>query len=488
MKKFIRAGMAFAGLAMLMMVIGSFAFGASSGATMDEVHTAIHNADVAGEPFTVVTKDATYVFDGVNYTKITKATPVPTDPVPTDPVPTDPVPTDPVPTDPVPTTPPPTTTPPSGVISAADYSKDSAGLQKAVDAAISAKKSLYVPAGTYVMDSAVTVRIRIPAGQSFTMYGDGNTTIFKRKDGTATKDGQNMFYVQPVGGTVPKIEFYSFRLDGNARGNPLPAGTTDLYLWEHSASIKIAGDANARITNAVVHDISATDGLADHIFFSGGANAYVDHGHIYNFNADNRNRKRSDVTVTGGMKTLLVENSTMPRLEAELNQPYDEGIMEFTARNVNITTKLDIAGDHETRDTLPPQMHFTGENITANDLNLHVVYGSIKNSTFNLDRSGYMRLNDNDPMVFENVTWNIRADSQGLPPLALQPYDGNDFTFIGGSFNVIGGGASYPGPFINAKKPASGMDVKYKFIGVTFDPRVAKPIQDDTGGKVTIQP
>jgi hypothetical protein len=361
--------------------------------------------------------------------------------------------------------------------------KDYATLQKAVDAAITQNKPLYAPAGTYVIDSVSTVKINIPAGKSFTLYGDGDKTVFKRKNNTATNDGQNLFYVRPAGGDVPQVTMYSFAIDGNARNNPLPAGANP-YLWEHSASIKFKGENSARIQNVIIHDVSAFDPLADHVFFSGAANSYVEHGHIYNFNGYDRNRVRSDITVTGGMKSLLVENSITTRLEAELNEPYDEGVMEFTVKNVQVTKRLDIGGKNKSDGTVT--LNLTGENITANDINFHMIKGSIKNSTFNLSNSVVTRINNLKPFVFENIDFNVKPNSQGvLAPVAFQPYAGNDVTITDCRFNLVGANTA-DGYMLWFKPASSSLGVKYKVINTVFDPRLKRNIDADRSGTVTL--
>jgi hypothetical protein len=381
----------------------------------------------------------------------------------------------------------------TNIINAVDYGvrngvDSTDAMQKAVDAAIAQQKPLYVPKGTYILDSAKTIRVRVPAGKSFTMYGVGDGTVFKRKDGSATKDGQNMFYVQSTTGDVSIVTFYGFKIDGNARHNPLPIGNTDAYLWQHSASIKFTGSKTARIKNVLIHDVSAFDPLADHIFFSGSANSYVEYGHIYNFNGYNRNRVRSDITVTGGMKSLLVEDSTTTRLESELNAPYDEGVFNFIVKNTIVTEKLDIGGKAMTTDGTITH-NFEGDGITANDVGLWNTKGFLKNSTLNLANADYTRINHIRGFTFDNVDFNIKPVGGKISPLAFQPYADNNVTINNCRFNVDSPDASVPSGYAVWFKAfdKGSTNMNYKVVNTTFDKRLKTNINVDRCGTVILQ-
>jgi hypothetical protein len=371
-----------------------------------------------------------------------------------------------------------------------DNQDSTLALQKAVDAAVSKNKPLYIPKGTYILDSKTTVQIKIPPGQAFTLFGDGPQTVFKRKDKSATMDGQEMFYIQSTIGDVPKVELYSFTIDGNARQNPLPSGTIDDYLWQHTASFKIKGSTHARIKEVLIHDITAFDPIADHFLFPGTSNSYVEKARINNFLGTDRNRSRSDITVTGGLHELVVENSTATRIETELNTPYDNGVFQMTVSNTVITSQLDIMGKNKSNGQVT--LNFTGNNIIGNDLKLHMISGAISNSTFVMSNEKMTRINNLKGFLFDNITFKAKSNLKGqLAPLTFYAYEGNDVTIRNSVFNLDSTDPNEsPGGYMiqfKAFSTSQGAVPVYRIINSKFDSRLQSNIYADRSGNVVLE-
>ena len=88
---------------------------------------------------------------------------------------------------------------------------DTAALQAAVNAAAAAQKTLYIPAGTYL----VSTPISIPAGQGMAIVGSGWGTSIK------LKNASNCFIFAMTGGDT-RVTMRNMTLDGNCTGQ----GTT----------------------------------------------------------------------------------------------------------------------------------------------------------------------------------------------------------------------------------------------------------------------
>jgi hypothetical protein len=371
-----------------------------------------------------------------------------------------------------------------------DNQDSTLALQKAVDAALSMNKPLYIPKGTYILDSKTTVQIKIPQGQTFTLFGDGSQTVLKRKDKSVTKDGQEMLNIHSTNGDVPKVELYNFAIDGNARQNPLPSGKSDDHLWQHSASFTIKGFKNARIKEVLIHNILAFDPIADHFLFPGYTNSYVEKARIYNFQGTNRNRTRSDITVTGGLHEMVVDNSTTTRLETELNAPYDEGVFQMTVSNTVITSQLDIMGRNKSNGQ--STLNFTGNNIIGNDFKLHMISGAISNSTFVLSNENMTRINNLKGFLFDNIEFKAKPNRQGqIAPLTFYAYEGNDVTIQNSVFNLDSTDPDEsPGGYMIRFRPFSssqGVAPVYRIINSKFDSRLQSNIFADRSGNVVLE-
>lgn len=373
-------------------------------------------------------------------------------------------------------------------MTADDSSDDSAGLSSAIAAALTQQLPLYIPAGTYLFGSETD--ISIPAGKSLTIFGAGDATVLKRADASVTADNQEVLYLSTTGtGTIPNIEISNMKFDGNARNNPFPVGTTDMYLWEHDAHLRIQGNTSAVIDNVNIHDITGYDPIADHVLFSGTTNSYVNNVTVSNFSGTYRNRTRSDVTVTGGVNTMLVKDSTFTRLEVELNSAFDEGDMDYTVQNTTLTDRLDLMGklDASGHATLK----YTGSDITANDINFTDLYGSMINSTVEMARTDLMtRVNGLQGFTFDNILFNITPISNAVSPLTFYPYDKNNITIQNSQFvlkdpNPLLAPTGYA--IVLKARSNTSTHMNYTLKNNTFDSRLQSNIDINRADTVTLE-
>jgi hypothetical protein len=251
-----------------------------------------------------------------------------------------------------------------------------AAFQKALNRAIKNQVPLIIPNGTFEVDSGVLHAI-VPAGKSLDIVGSGEKSVLRRRSGSVYKDSQDILSITSAKGHVKQIILRDFSVDGNAAGNPLPAGNHDPYLWQHSSSIRINGaSSSAKIRNVIIENLTCYDPVADHIYFPGYNDSFVDTVQINKFYAYNRSRTRSDVTITGGLRRLDVTDSTLTRLETELNRPSNH-LFVMKVSNVKVTQKLDISGDN---------MEFYGEHLEAAHVGFWKVKGSIQNSKLHFQK------------------------------------------------------------------------------------------------------
>lgn len=281
---------------------------------------------------------------------------------------------------------------------------DTAAIVRAIDAAISSGGTVFFPPGTFIADST-SLRVTIPAGGNFVMAGAGPQSILKRKSGSITGDNQYLLNITTGTSDADVVSVRDLTFDSNATGNPLPGGA-DPYLWEHCATLRVIGASSSAYINHVdLHNVYFEDPVADHLYFPGEANSYVRTSNISHIYAAGRTRTRSDITITGGMEVLNIDNIVVDRLEAELNAAYD-GTKRFVMNvsNARINQALEIAGHTDT-------MIFNGTNIVAANLAVGDIRGKISNSEFYHPKTGgELRFNFIRGLSFDNVTFYVQPN------------------------------------------------------------------------------
>ena len=206
---------------------------------------------------------------------------------------------------------------------------DSAAIQAAINAAITAGEPVYVPKGTYILDpagggGAVSVDL---TGQNFEMFGDGLHSIIKRIDNATPSDFEYLIQVNTATSGTDLIHIHDLYFDDNAANNPLTDPDVDAFEFEHNATIIIAPDTDDVIQKVLIENVYFSDPMSDCILFpsvsGGGGAVQTEVGIINNMTVFNRNRTRSDITVTGSLRRLIVSDFSGFRIENEYNNAQD---------------------------------------------------------------------------------------------------------------------------------------------------------------------
>lgn len=108
-----------------------------------------------------------------------------------------------------------------------------------------AGKSVYLPAGTYIINRATTDTARwLPISSNTEYFGDGFNTIIKIKDGYNQGGGTitavTPFFVATVAGSVTNVEIHDLCIDGNRANITHPAESPSLiYVIQGSSNVNI---------------------------------------------------------------------------------------------------------------------------------------------------------------------------------------------------------------------------------------------------------
>lgn len=201
---------------------------------------------------------------------------------------------------------------------------DTTNFQAAVTAAISANKPVYIPAGTYLITPIVDdggIEITV-AGGNFEMFGDGVNSIIKRANDASPTDSSPLLRLTSSANT-DLVYLHDFYVDDNATNNPLTDPDTTRFEFEHSHAIAIDPGISTVIQELIIANVTVDDPMAGGVSFlsvDGAANAVqCEVARINNFTALNRSRPRSDVEITGNVRTLIVNDFSGFVIESELN-------------------------------------------------------------------------------------------------------------------------------------------------------------------------
>jgi hypothetical protein len=275
----------------------------------------------------------------------------------------------------------------------------------------------FVPQGTYLLGSKIT----ITNVNKIAIYGDGSlASIFKRADNVVTSSFNEMFSLTNQSGGLSELIVKGIGFDGNARGNQIPVDITGVsgtfqvgeqlvgkdntigtvsagqlkftrylnglatgevitgatsgatatvvtavssFIWQQSHCIRTNTSGSLAWNLVVFDDIYATDPTAD-VLGMGGSNINT-YGHISvtNLFVQERNRVRSDITVTGAYNSLRIANCKTFSTEVELNvftvnQSYNTVITNL------ITDTLDLDTSAGSVNVYPPM---TVTNVIVNN-------------------------------------------------------------------------------------------------------------------------
>ena len=372
-----------------------------------------------------------------------------------------------------------------GVVNVLDYgakgdgiTNDSAAFRTAIDYCVSNNLVLQVPPGIFMVDSQ-TLRIYIAAGKSCIIRGSGRNSIIKRIDKSITANHQQMIRFFAQEGDIESIDISNLSFDGNARGNPLPDGAGN-YHWEHCAVMRISGSLSGQIKNVRLDNLWFTDPVADNIWFAGEDDCYIDHAIVTNIYAENRNRVRSDITITGGMVSCNVSNIVVTSFEVELNQPY-RGDSPFVLNMVNVESGFfDVEGRN---------MFLSGSNINTRRFLIQRGTYRFENSTFILDSLSVERRINYGDTVFSGCTFIYSVGPENEIS-DLSTYYEMDLRFINCKFVI-----DSPDPDFTVNPSSRGRAIytrtyanqKVTVIDCVFDPRFRTSVYSDRTGYLNLK-
>lgn len=165
----------------------------------------------------------------------------------------------------------------------------------------------------------------------FVLYGDGETTKFKRGNGTATGDFRELFKVSNLPGSKINVTFKDFFIDDNARGSAAPASP---YGYQHSHALMVLPTGARGFLNVRFENISAIDAVADICSVGGSSSNYVGDIVVSGIITKDRTRVRSDITVTCPYDSLSVINCVVDKFEVETNSVGSDSLGELKITNV----------------------------------------------------------------------------------------------------------------------------------------------------------
>lgn len=275
---------------------------------------------------------------------------------------------------------------------------DTAAVSNWLTYLIANDKGGFVPAGTYLLGA----KISVSNCDKLAIYGEGSTvSIFKRANGVVTSSFTEMFSLANKVGGGSELVVKGIGFDGNARGNMIAVNVTsvvgtfqvgeqlvgkdctigevsagqlkftryinslttsevitgatsgatatvvtgvDAYVWQQSHCIRTSTSGSLAWNRVVFDDIWATDPTADVLGMGGNASNTYGHISVTNLFVQERNRVRSDITVTGTYQTLRIANCKTFSTEVELNG-YDATGDQSTVITNLVTDTLDLAAE-----------------------------------------------------------------------------------------------------------------------------------------------
>lgn len=241
---------------------------------------------------------------------------------------------------------------------------DQVAITAAIDAAVArGVGSVYFPSGTYIIGGTVSVYGgNIPAGTCLTVFGDGPSSLIKRKNNAISLGGssfQQMLSFYPVADANAnvKLTVRNLALDGNFANQGITPGIAELD-YQQSACLKIGSRAAYGFDEVRVENVTFYDPLADGVNIAGSGaltmRSVIFSGiRQYGRTAD---YVRSDITITASYDDLILSDFDIDSLEVELNS----GATSYAHRTVisnGIThDRLDLAYEGLTSGYYPVHM------------------------------------------------------------------------------------------------------------------------------------
>ena len=230
-------------------------------------------------------------------------------------------------------------------VSVIDFGADPTGttectteIKAAIDHGIANGKAVYVPSGTYLCTYNVLLfTFSTSVSKTFTLFGDGATSILKMGDGLVGASNRRFFDLRPAI-DMDLIELHDLMFDNNARGSTAP---TNPYDFEQSHTIRFAGEPGTTTKQLRYHNVIVKDPVADGMNNQG--TGIIENWVISNCSEIDRTRVRSSIQQSYMPENLVITGFTGKSIESEpvaaITTPKN---VYITNCNVDI---LDIAGD-----------------------------------------------------------------------------------------------------------------------------------------------
>lgn len=217
---------------------------------------------------------------------------------------------------------------------------DTAAILAACNYAISAGKSVLVPAGTYICTYNVLLFTFSGAANScFSLCGQGSASILKMANGAMTANGRRFLDFRPTGVTMDVIEVCDLVLDNNARGSPPPAAPSD---YEQCHTLRMAAASGATVKLLRYHNVVIKDPVADGINNQG--QGLVENMVISNCAEIDRTRTRSSIQFSVFPECTTITGFVGPVIEAEASSDASTYPKQIAMSNCQIQ-KLDFGGN-----------------------------------------------------------------------------------------------------------------------------------------------
>jgi hypothetical protein len=225
---------------------------------------------------------------------------------------------------------------------------DTDAIKAAIDYGIANGTAVYVPSGTYLCTYNVLLfTFSTSVTKTFTLFGDGATSILKMGDGLITASNRRLLDMRPAI-DMENIELRDLVFDNNARGSPPPPSPFD---YEQSHTIRFAGALGTTTKLLRYHNVIVKDPVADGMNNQG--DGVILHWVINNCSEIDRTRVRRSIQCSRLAENLVITGFTVSSpvgfggIEAEPTAPTTRKTIQISNCNVPI---LDCDGGENASD------------------------------------------------------------------------------------------------------------------------------------------
>jgi hypothetical protein len=214
---------------------------------------------------------------------------------------------------------------------------DSTAIKNAIDAGIVAGRAVYIPSGTYICSPNVLLfTFSTSTTGTFTLFGDGSTSILKMANGAVGGNNLRFFDMRPAV-NMDLIELHDLVFDNNARNSTVPPSPFD---YEQSHTIRYAGVVGFTTKLLRYYNVIVKDPVADGMNNQG--DGVILHWVINNCSEIDRTRVRRSIQQSRMAENLVITGFTVSSpvgqggIEAEPTTPTSRKVVQISNCNVPI--------------------------------------------------------------------------------------------------------------------------------------------------------